>query len=73
MKKGKLVKLVTFHLALILGQNALISYIADSVGGCYCIHGFCFFLSSFGSPEGDSDFEIPGENRCSDYTDCECR
>ena len=48
-------------------------YIADSVGGCYCIHGFCFFLSSFGSPEGDSDFEIPGENRCSDYTDCECR
>ena len=36
-------------------------YIADSVGGCHCNHGFCFWIDGFGSPEGDSDFEIPGE------------
>ena len=43
--------------------------IADS-GGCYCKQGFCFFG---GLGQERKDPEVPKENRCSDYTDCECR
>ena len=76
-EEGNTGKACNFSSGCDIGIGSECPYIADSVGGCYCNHGLCYWISGFGtwfgSPEGDSDFELPGENRCSDYTDCECR
>ena len=54
-EEGNTGKACNFSSGCDIGIGSECPYIADSVGGCYCNHGLCYWISGFGSPEGDSE------------------